>query len=75
MITLKDITDLNPYCKVWVANIQDYDVVDMINNTDKYIITDMDVSEDRLNVLVRHDDAILEPNHLFIPPKCKSAER
>ena len=53
MITLKDIIDLRPYCKVWVANILDYDVVDMINNTDKYIITDMEVCEDRLNVLVK----------------------
>lgn len=53
MITLKDITDLNPYCKVWVANITDYDVVDMINNTERYIITDMDVRENTLNVLVK----------------------
>lgn len=53
MMTLKDITDLNPYCKVWVVNIMDYDVVDMINNTERYIITDMDVYENRLNVLVK----------------------
>lgn len=53
MITLKDVTDLNPYCKVWVVNIRDYDVVDMINNADKYIITDMDVFENMLNVLVK----------------------
>lgn len=53
MITLKDIIDLKPYCKVWVANIRDYDVVDMINNADRYIITDMDVYENTLNVLVK----------------------
>lgn len=53
MITLKDITDLNLCCKVWVANIMDYDVVDIINNTERYIITDMDVYENRLNVLVK----------------------
>ena len=53
MITLKDIFDLSPYCKVRVTNIMDYDVVDMINNTDKYIITDMDVYENTLNVLVK----------------------
>ena len=53
MITLKDITDLNPHCKVWVANIMNYDVFDMINNTERYIITDMSVSENSLNVLVK----------------------
>jgi hypothetical protein len=53
MITLKDITDLNPYCKVWVVNIRDYDVVDMINNADRYIVTDMNAFENRLDVLVK----------------------
>lgn len=53
MITLKDICNLNPYCKVWVVNIRDYDVVDMINNADRYIITDMDVFENTFNVLVK----------------------
>lgn len=53
MITLKDIIDLTPHCKVWVTNIKDYDVVDMINNTDKYIITDANVFENRLDILVK----------------------
>ena len=53
MITLKDIIDLKPYCKVWVANIMDYDVVDIINNTERYIITDMEVFENTLNILVK----------------------
>ena len=52
-MTLKDTMNLN--CKVWVVNIMDYNVVDMINNIDKYIITDMDVFQNALNVVVKRE--------------------
>lgn len=52
-MTLKDTMNLN--CKVWVVNIMDYDVVDMINNADRYIITDVDVFENMLNIWVKRE--------------------
>ena len=36
-----------------ITNTKDYDVVDIINNTEKYIVTDMNVFENRLDVLVK----------------------
>lgn len=52
-MTLKDTMNLN--CKVWVVNIMDYDVVDMINNADRYVITDVDVYENTLNIWVKRE--------------------
>ncbi len=40
MITFKDIINLNPSCSICVNNVN---LVDLYNNSDKYIITDMKV--------------------------------
>ena len=55
MITLQDIFNYYPYCKVRVVNIMDYDVVDMMNNADRYMITDVDVFQNALNVVVKRE--------------------
>ena len=52
MITLKDIIDLRPYCRVCVHNHKDLDFVDLYKNPDKYVVNDMNVVGDRLDVLV-----------------------
>jgi hypothetical protein len=40
MITFKDIINLNPSCSIRVNNVN---LVDLYNNSDEYIITDMKI--------------------------------
>ena len=52
MITLKDIIDLKPYCRVCIHNHKELDFVDLYKNPDKYVVSDMNVVGNRLDVLV-----------------------
>lgn len=56
MITLKDIIDLRPYCRVCVHNHKDLDFVDLYNHPDRYVVSDMNICGDRLDVLVNFID-------------------
>ena len=56
MITLKDIIDLKPYCRLCVHNHKDLDFIDLYNHPDRYVISDMNVYGDRLDVLVNPID-------------------
>lgn len=56
MITLKDIIDLRPYCRVCIHNHKDLDFIDLYKYPDRYVISDMNVCGDRLDVLVNPID-------------------
>lgn len=56
MITLKDIIDLKPYCRVCIHNNKSLDFVDLYKHPDKYVISDMNVCGDRLDILVNPID-------------------
>ena len=56
MITLKDIIDLKPYCRVCIHNHKHLDFVDLYKHPDKYVISDMNVCGDRLDILVNPID-------------------
>lgn len=56
MITLKDMIELRPYCKVRISNEKNLDFIDMFKYPHLYVVTDMECGCERLGLNVKRID-------------------
>lgn len=56
LITLKDIIELRPCCEVRVANLREYDFIDVCKHPENYAVTDMNVDGDYLLLLIMYNE-------------------
>ena len=54
MITLKDIIELRPNCEVRVANLREYDFIDVCKHPENYVVADMNGDSGCLLLLITY---------------------
>lgn len=54
LITLKDIIELRPCCGVRIADLREYDFIEVYKHPEDYAVTDMNTDGDYLLLLIKH---------------------
>jgi hypothetical protein len=54
LILLKDIIELRPCCRIYIANLREYDFIDVYKHPEEYAVTDMKIDGDYLLLLIKN---------------------
>ena len=58
LITLKDIIELRPCCRIYIANLREYDFIDVYKHPEEYAVTDMNTDGDYLLLLIKNVECV-----------------